>query len=328
MNVLAWLGQRATAALAVGAVLGLILPGPADFFLDLLPLLVFTFTVVCFLKVETADIVQAWRRPLLPLLLSLWCLGISPVVLALVIRLFSVPDYLAQAIVLWAASPPMIAAAVFAMLLRLDGALAMGVTIVCMLIMPMTAPPLALLLTGLSVNIDVLTLTLRVGVFMASAAAVAWAAQRIIGRDRLMKRSNELSGVSVIVLVAYGASLMPVVREEIATEPARVLLFVVVAYVTNLAFQAVSCLLFVRFGRLHCATAGLLAGNRNMSVICANLGVAATPEVMLFFAAIHLPIYTLPWILRRLYLLAGRDSVMIVAQGRGLRRKVAHSDST
>lgn len=328
MNILAWLGQRATGALAAGAILGLILPGPADLFLKLLPLLVFAFTVVSFLKVETAEIVRAWRRPLLPLLLSLWCLVVSPIILALVIRLLSVPEGLAQAIVLWAASPPMIAAAVFAVLLRLDGALAMGVTIVCMLIMPMTAPPLSLLLTGLSVNIDVMTLTMRVGAFMISAAIVAWAAQRLVGRSRLMRRTNELSGVSVLVLVAYGASLMPVVREEIAVDPARVLLFVAVAFVTNLAFQTVTGLLFFRFGRLHCATAGLLAGNRNMSVICANLGVAATSEVMLFFAAIHLPIYTLPWVLRRLYFLVSRDSVMTAAPGRGFRRKVAHSDST
>src|SRR5206468_3031299 len=42
------------------------------------------------------------------------------------------------------------------------------------------------------------------------------------------------------------------------------------------------------------ATIGLLGGNRNMAVVGANLGSAARPELMLFFALMQIPIYALP----------------------------------
>ena len=40
---------------------------------------------------------------------------------------------------------------------------------------------------------------------------------------------------------------------------------------------------------------------RKVAVVWANLGSAATPELMLFFAAVQLPIYVLPAALRPVY---------------------------
>jgi hypothetical protein len=52
---------------------------------------------------------------------------------------------------------------------------------------------------------------------------------------------------------------------------------------------------------MFATTAALLTGNKNMSVIYANLGGANSPEITLFFAAIHVPIYAFPWFFQGVY---------------------------
>lgn len=304
LRVLAWLGRWATVALAIGAVLGLMLPNMSNLLEDFFPIMVFVFTTASFLKIDGARLASAWQRPALPGLLIFWALIVSPLAVALAVWLFAVPEKIGQAVVLMAASPPMIAAVVFALLLKLDAALAISVTVIGMLLMPVTVPPLFQLLTGLSVEIDVLVLALRIAGFIALAALIAWIIRALIGYERIVSRSEEINGVTVIVLVAFGASLMPVVRERLISDPLQIALFVSIAFAVNLALQAATRFAFAWSGGLHSTTSALLAGNRNMSIVCANLGAAATPEIMLLFVSNLIPMYTLPWMLRRLYALA------------------------
>jgi len=306
MNILAWLGQRATAALAVGGVAGFAVPSAAEFLRGFLPLLVFVFTAVSFLKVDPAAIAGSWQRSLLVALLLVWCLIASPLLVSLAFVILPLPEDLEQVAIIWAASPPMTAAIVFTIFLRLDVSLAVSGSLIATLVVPVTGPPLCLLLAGLPVEVGGLMLSARVAMFIGAAAGAAWVVRAIIGGERIARRSDQVSGLIVLILVAYAASLTAGVGERLATETEHVVLFIAFAFALNIATQALTGLLFARSDMLQGATAALLAGNRNMSVLCANLGPAATPDIMLFFAANHVPIYTLPWLLRRMYAWVGQ----------------------
>src|SRR5262249_42982160 len=131
-------------ALATGVILGISLPGLAQSLREWLSALVYVLTLASFLKIDTPILVRSWRRPLLPCLLVVWCLIISPIAIGCVLLVLSVPTGLAQALIVWAASPPMTAAIVFSILLRLDVSLTVGVSLIGMLVVPMTGPPLSL----------------------------------------------------------------------------------------------------------------------------------------------------------------------------------------
>src|SRR5947207_452632 len=110
---LTWLGRHATEALIAGVCVGLLLPDLATALQGWLSPLVFVFTAASFLKVDTRAVARAaWRQPLLPSLLLVWSLVAVPVVTAAMIHLFQVPSGLAQALMVWAASPSMTAAIV------------------------------------------------------------------------------------------------------------------------------------------------------------------------------------------------------------------------
>lgn len=307
MRALAWLGRHATEALVAGVFIGLIFPHLAAVLQEWLSPLVLVFTAAAFLKADIQLVALAvWRRPLLPALLLIWLLVAVPVATAAIIHSLHVPVQLAQALIVWAASPSMTAAIVFAALLGLDVTLATSLATLSIIAVPLTGPYLINWLAGVAAGMNVLTMMGRTAAFIGAALAMAWAVRRLAGQVALEKRACELNGAIIILLVLFGISLMGGVSDRLMSDPGHIIKYVAAAFMANLAAQITSSILFARAGSWRSATAALLTGNRNMSVLCANLGAASTPDIMLFFAASHVPIYLLPWMLRKAYDWAGR----------------------
>lgn len=316
MKILAWLGRHATAALALGAFVGLIMPSLAELLRSVFPILVFLFTATSLLKIDRGTFGSLWKNPVLPALVIGWCVIVVPLLVGAVLQMLSLPKGLAQAIVIWAASPPMTAAIVFAVLLGLDTSLATGVALSSIFVVPLTGPLLCLALAGLPIGIDAPVLIGRVAAFIGAAAVAAYLVRRLVGQERLARNHDGVNGVIIVTLIAYAAALTAGVGEEFAAHPGRILLFTGAGFVTNILVQLVTALLFAWFGVKRSITSSLLAGNRNMSVLCAGLGSAATAEIMLFFALSHVAVYTLPWLLGRFYhWVALRSDVSAMREG-------------
>lgn len=301
MNALAWVGRHATAALAIGVVLGLIVPGSSDLLPPFLPALIFAFTTASFLKVDLAPFRRMVRRPALPFFLMAWVLVISPLAVGLTLIQLPLNRDLLLALIVWAVSPPMTAAIVFSAILRLDVSLAAGGCLAGMLIVPFTGPLLSLSLVDLPINLDPFHSVFRVLVFVSSSALFALLIRARIGARKLAEIDSELSGLTVIILLLYAMAIMSDVRSAVLIDPLAAAYYVTVAYAANFGVQLLTGILFVFSGAKFAATSALLAGNRNMGVLYANMGSLVTPELKLFFAAIHIPIYTSPYFLKPLY---------------------------
>ncbi len=234
-------------------------------------------------------------------LILAWTLLVSPIVTALAARMAGLPAPLAQALVLWAASPPLISVPAIALLLGLDGALALLVMVTGTFLMPFTLPPLVLGLIGLELGIGILPLMRNLVLFIGGAALVAAALRYLGGAERRRRHAVELSGLSVLILILFAIAIMDGVRDLIVARPQQVLGYALCALFVSLLLQALGFLAFGWLPRIAALTVGLIAGNNNMAVVWANLGSAATPELMLFFAAVQLPIYVLPAALRPVY---------------------------
>jgi bile acid:Na+ symporter, BASS family len=297
----AFLGRHGTWFLAGGLFIGLLVPALAALLRPLVSGLVFLLTAATFLSIDWQELGRHVRRPALLALILAWTLLVSPVVTALAARAVGLPEPLAQALVLWAASPPLISVAAIALLLGLDGALALLVMVAGSFLMPFTLPPLVLGLIGFKLGIGILPLMRNLVLFTGGAALVAAALRYLVGAARLRRHVVELSGLSVLILILFAIAIMDGVRDLIAAKPQQVLGYALCALVASLILQALGFLSFAWLPRIAALTAGLIAGNNNMAVVWVNLGSAATPEVMLFVAAVQLPIYVLPAVLRPVY---------------------------
>ena len=297
----AFLGRHDTWFLAGGLFIGLLVPALAALLRPMLAGFVFLLTTATFLSIDWQALAGHVRRPVLLAVILVWTLLICPILTALAARIAGLPAPLAQALVLWAASPPLISVPAIALLLGLDGALALLVMVAGTFLMPFTLPPLVLGLIGLELGIGILPLMRNLVFFTGGAALVALALRYIIGSARLRRHAVELSGLNVLILILFAIAIMDGVRELIVARPQQVAGYALCALLASLVLQALGFLAFGWLPRIAALTIGLIAGNNNMAVVWANLGSAATPELMLFFAAVQVPIYVLPAALRPVY---------------------------
>jgi bile acid:Na+ symporter, BASS family len=297
----AFLGRHGTWFLAGGLFIGLFLPPLAALLRPLLSGFIFLLTAATFLSIDWRELARHARRPVLLALILIAILLASPIVTALAVRALELPVPLAQALVLWAASPPLISVPAIALLLGLDGALALLVMVAGTFLMPFTLPPLVLGLIGLKLGIGILPLMRNLVLFTGGAALVAAALRGLAGAEKLRRHAVELSGLSVLILILFAIAIMDGVRDLIAAKPQQVAVYALCALLASLALQVLGFLAFAWLPRIAALTVALVAGNNNMAVVWASLGSAATPELMLFFAAVQLPIYVLPAALRPVY---------------------------
>jgi predicted Na+-dependent transporter len=301
LAVLARLGRHGTWFLAGGLFIGLLLPPLATLLRPTLPALIFVLTAATFLSIDWPALVIHARRPGLLGLQLIWGLMATPVIVALTARLLGLPTGLTQGLALWAASPPLISVPAIALLLGLDGALALLVMVAGTLLMPVTLPPLVLGLIGLELGLSIPALTLRLTLFIGGAAFVAALVRHIFGVAWLRRHTLELSGFNVLILLLFAIAIMDGVAARLLSEPRAVLLYAATALSASVALQALSFLVFSWLARMPALTVALVGGNKNMAIVWANLAGTASPELSLFFAAVQLPIYVLPALLKPVY---------------------------
>jgi BASS family bile acid:Na+ symporter len=300
-RLLAFLGGHATWVLFVGVFLGLALPSLASLARPLLAPAVAVLLTATLVRVDWRVMLGHLSRPGLVAMIVAWLLVGAPLATAAVLAVLPLPGPLTTALVLMAAAPPILSAAPIAMILGLDGALALVVGLIATLLTPLTVPPLALALLGLELDLGVAEFMSRLAVVVAVALAAAVAIRRVIGRERLPRVARHLDGLVVAVMLVFAVAIMDGVTATLAARPGTVALWLAAAFVANPALQFAGALAFAWLGRRRAFTIGLVSGNCNMGLLLAAFPPGTDTDVVLYFAVAQLPMYMLPALLLPLY---------------------------
>ncbi|WP_193367671.1 hypothetical protein [Pelagibius marinus] len=300
-RLLAFLGGHATWVLFVGVFLGLALPSLAALARPLLAPAVAVLLTATLVRIDWQVMLGYLRRPWLAVVITVWLLLGAPLLMAAALAFLPLPSALGTALVLMAAAPPILSAAPIAMILGLDGALALVAALAATLLTPLTVPPLALALLGLELDIGVVEFMTRLSLVVAAAFAAAVVIRRLIGRERLPRVATHLDGLVVAVMLIFAVAIMDGVTATLMTRPMTVALWLAVAFVANPALQVVGTLAFAWLGRRRALTVGLITGNCNMGLLLAAFPPGTDFDVVLYFAVAQLPMYMLPAVLLPLY---------------------------
>jgi len=304
VRLIALAGRHATAVMAAGVLLGLAVPPLATL---ARPLLVPTLLIPLALALVRLDwaAAGAWRhRPGTVAALLAFILGVSPlavwaVTLALVPLGF--PESLAQALVLMAASSPIVSNVAIALLLGLDAPLAVVVVLAGTALVPLTLPIAADTLVGVSLEMPIAEFMGRLLALVGSAFVAAWLIRRIVPARTLAAHHELLDGLTVLNLLLFGLAIMDGVTAYAIARPGYVALAIVAAYAFNLLLQAAGGLAFRGLGTTRALTVALLAGNCNMGLVLVALQGRASFDVTVYFALAQIPMYTLPALLKPVY---------------------------
>ena len=311
---LAWLGRHGTAVIALAVFVGLLAPPLAEL---LRPLLVPAFVVpflTALVRLDWTALGRHARRPGPAALALLWVLVLSPLPVHAAARAAGAPEAIADGLVLMALAPPITASAAFALMIGLDAALAVLLTVTATALVPFTLPPLALHLLGLELDIALPAFMGRLALFVGGCFAGAWLLRRVLPTGFIERHREPLDGLAVAGLVVFAIGIMDGVSAELLARPAFVLGCLAAAFAGNAGLQAAGALAFAPLGRRAALTVGFCTGNRNMGLLVAVLADRAAFELVVFFAMAQIPMYTLPALQRPLYRrLLGRPA----EEGRG-----------
>jgi bile acid:Na+ symporter, BASS family len=280
---------------------GLFVPPLAALFRHVITPTVFLLMVLVLLRVDPVQVLAYLRRPLLVLGLLAFLMVACPVLAWVLMGLFGISGGLAAGLVVVATGCAATSSPAFARLVGLDGEIALVVSLLSTLLVPFTAPPLALGLMGIDLAISLSGLMLRLGLLVGLPLVISIILRRLMGPARLAHWGRSVDGAVVLLVVFYGFGVMDGILWRLLAEPALVLGGIALAFVGMLTLNLVTALAFWGVGQRLALSAGLLSGNRNMALFLAVLPAATDPHILLFLVLCQFPLFLSPFLLRPIY---------------------------
>lgn len=297
----AFLVRHATIVLAAGIVVGFAVPALATLLRPALPAAVWGMLFLSLVRVDWGQIAGHLSRPAPAAWATVFLLGLSPVVVAIGAHAVGAPAGLTAALVLFAASPPLVTTPALAVLLGLDAAFALVVVGATTMLAPLTIPFVGFHLLDLGVGIDGWAMLRRLALFVGTSFGAAAIARRVVNRDRLAAARSGIDAAVVLLLLVFAIGIMDGTARRVADDPARVLGVVGLVFAVYALLQVLGALAFCRAGRGGMLTVAFATANRNFALTVALLPATAPPDIFLFFVAMQVPIYLLPAVLKPIY---------------------------
>lgn len=294
LRALAFLGRHAGAMLAVGILIGIVIPPLAAVAAPLLIPSIVLLLVVALVRLEGRQILALVMRPAASVAVVIWVLLVVPVLMTGAVALFDPAPKLGTAMVLSAACPPIMTAIAFCFMVGLDAALATVVVFTAIFLVPLTLPPLALLLLGLKLDIDVLSFMLRLAAITGGSLVLAIAIRAVAARAALEQRRELLDGIAVVGLLIFAVAIMDGVGRAALERPGYVAATLAAAFAANAGMQLAGFFAFAWMARKQALAVAMLSGNRNMGLLLAALGAAADFDVVLYLALGQIPVFLTP----------------------------------
>lgn len=224
-----------------------------------------------------------------------------PLVAAGVLLAVPIDPGTAAGVVIFATGAAATSGAAFARLVGLDPELTLLATLATIFLVPFSGPPLAHALAGIELPITVLGFMARLAVVVFLPLLLSLALRRAIGPRRLLPLGPALDGLTVWLVVFYGFAVMDGMQARLLSDPGWVLQATVAAFAADFGLNVLTTLAFIWMGWRSAASAGLMAGNRNMALYLAVLPAGADPRIALFMALVQIPLFLSPFLLGPIY---------------------------
>jgi BASS family bile acid:Na+ symporter len=301
--------RHAALALALGVVAGLALPKAAAALHPFLPELVMVALTSTLLRLDHRLLVANLRRPRLLAGVAAWLLlGIPSLTLIACHLLPFLPPMgpeMARALLLNAATPPIMGSPAMALILGLDAELAAVATLGLTLLFPITLT--AWFASGLlptAGDIAPATIFGVVAGMVAIPFVVSVLFRTVVPVHRRSSWPPLLDATGVLALTATATALMHGANQILAADLGASIAPLLASLTFNVACQGTSIILFRRRGTARALCLGLMSGDRNLALTLGATAAIGSPWFAAYVAFAQLPIYFTPMALARLSSLA------------------------
>ena len=289
-----WIGQRASRVLPTGLVIGLLFPALADALSHILSIAMIIPLAIALARIDWQQQFAYLKRWPLMLALVAWVLIACPIIVWLLLTLLPVHEQLDIAAIMAAAAPPVTACAAIALFLKLDAAIVVVTTVLTMLVVPIVLPPLALELLGISINISLFQLSLRLAGFIFAAFFMAFLLKQFMGQQRIQQHSQLMDGIAVVFISLFIIGIMNGVTAIVLERPAYAITTLLMSFAFVIFLQIISAMVFWWLPRKTSLAIAMMCGNCNFGLMYIVLADQASADLLIFYALGQIPMYVLP----------------------------------
>lgn len=238
-------------------------------------------------------------RPMLPLAIVVWTTLVVPAIVVAIVKIVPMPPVVADALVLIAATAPIVSVAAYCVFLGTDAELLILAVLPATVLSIVSLPAFAALVgvDGLAPGVLVLRLLAMVGTSLALGALT----RVFVSRAAIERQAVWLDAVMVVLIAIIAIGVCSGLTEIIAARPLVVVEYFVLTLAFNGLLQAVTWLVFARLGPRAAASAALVGGCRNMAVLLALVLGLVGPELQLILVIAQIQLFILPALLRPIY---------------------------
>lgn len=297
---LAWLGRHGTQGFALSIFLGLALPQFSAMARPALPITIFCFTTVVFMRLDMSVTLGLLRRPAKLAASCAWLIA-GPALLIggalLLVGRENLDPGIVLGLAIMGAAPPIMSSPAVAILYGFEPSLIIASVILTTIASPIVAPILVEHLAGAAVPLDRWALTLRLLIFIGGGMAVAAVIRFWLGLARVKAMKANLDGFGVLMYFIFAIAAMDGVTKAALDNPRLVLFVLGCVFAVSAAGLVSSWLVLRLLPASERFMIGYGTGQRNMGLLVAALGAGVSPTTFLYFALAQFPIYLLPWLL-------------------------------
>ncbi|MFS8182346.1 symporter [Pseudovibrio denitrificans] len=299
--LLRFLGRNGTNAVAISIFLGLFLPGIAEALRILLTPAIFILLTLSFIRVDNAAIAQQLTHPLPAIAAVLWQMLILPLLATLIcmtIGLDQIDLGVLTTLFMVSAAPPVMSTPIFIWMFGLNGALALTISTLALIIAPFSTALFAYLLLPDTLQVAPLSLATNLAMFLIGSAGLGRLLYYVLGAERINQATDHINGINCVVLFIFAIAAMDGVTDFALTAPFKAAALFIGVFAIAGVQLLITFLIFYPAGKQTAFIAAYGTGSRNLGLMVAALGGTIPELAWLFFAFAQFPIYLLPWILR------------------------------
>lgn len=239
----------------------------------------------------------------------LWQMAFLPLLVILIGWAIELPPDLHLMVLVTATSSSVFAAPTIAHLFRLNSRLPVAGMVVSTFVMPIALLLFDQALDGEGFPISLSQYATRVSIFLLVPLAASIMINKMV-RHLPARNTTTIHGLlrmaAVGSLLVFGIGIMDGVAEKIATDPQRVISFLLLSVGFGLATMIGTICLFWSLGRDLMLAATILSVHRNLGLTYAVIGTAIGQDFAIFVAISQVPMFLSPLAIRLVQVIAFR----------------------
>lgn len=184
---------------------------------------------------------------------------------------------------------------------NLNDAMALSVSIVGAVLMPLPLYIILNFVAGLPTQIELSIYVERILVFIALPFMIVWVMRKLLTASHQQRLLSQTPSIVLVLLMVFGLSVMDGVRDMMSDNPYMLAGLIALAFTISMLTQVLTYAGLRFLGVRNVKTACLLCAYRNMGMVAAIAGPSMGEHFLIFVGVWQLPMYILPLVLRRFY---------------------------